>query len=151
VSARTNSAGAATVDIPAPAGRAARRALHVGTVFGVAVHWAFRHDIVTALVGHDDEMWQIAVTIRSGRSTVSPTWRSSTCRPRVRRKPTRGRRIRDSSRSSERRFARTEVEEDILVVGRPAREPYSGQGIPPLYSTPGGSLPPTAKTFRMPA
>jgi hypothetical protein len=41
----------------------ARRDLHVGTVFGVAVHWAFRGGAVTVLVGHDDEMWQIAVSL----------------------------------------------------------------------------------------
>ncbi|BCJ43293.1 hypothetical protein GCM10010168_43980 [Actinoplanes ianthinogenes] len=42
---------------------AARRALRVGTVFGVSVFWAFKDDIVTALVGQDDETWQIAMTM----------------------------------------------------------------------------------------
>lgn len=42
---------------------ATRRALRVGTVFGVSVFWAFNDDTVTALVGHDDETWQIAMTM----------------------------------------------------------------------------------------
>ncbi|MFI1989074.1 hypothetical protein [Actinoplanes sp. NPDC020271] len=42
---------------------AARRALRVGTVFGVSVFWAFNDGTVTTLIGHDDETWQIAMTM----------------------------------------------------------------------------------------
>ncbi len=42
---------------------AARGALRVGTVFGVSVYWSSNDDTATAMVGHDDETWQIAMTM----------------------------------------------------------------------------------------
>jgi hypothetical protein len=39
----------------------ARRALHLGTVFGVPIHWCINDDLVSVLVGHDDETWQIGI------------------------------------------------------------------------------------------
>jgi hypothetical protein len=40
---------------------AARRVLHVGTAAGTPVHWCLDGDTVTALVGDDDETWDVAV------------------------------------------------------------------------------------------
>jgi hypothetical protein len=40
-----------------------RRSLHVGRSAGALVHWSFRDETVTIMVGHDDETWDIAVEV----------------------------------------------------------------------------------------
>ena len=41
----------------------ARRSLAVGTCAGSRVFWASDDECVTILVGHDDETWDMAVTV----------------------------------------------------------------------------------------
>jgi hypothetical protein len=40
-----------------------RRCLHVGQCAGSQVHWAADGDVVTVMVGDDDETWDVAVTV----------------------------------------------------------------------------------------
>jgi hypothetical protein len=40
-----------------------RRSLRVGTSAGAPVHWAMSDDQAVILIGHDDETWDIAVTV----------------------------------------------------------------------------------------
>lgn len=42
---------------------AARRCLHIGQSAGTAVHWSAEGDTAAIMVGHDDETWDIAVTV----------------------------------------------------------------------------------------
>jgi hypothetical protein len=42
---------------------AARRCLHIGRSAGTAVHWSAQGETATIMVGHDDESWDIAVTV----------------------------------------------------------------------------------------
>ena len=40
-----------------------RRGLHIGQCAGSQVHWVIDDDTVTILVGHDDETWDVAVSV----------------------------------------------------------------------------------------
>ncbi|MBC6462088.1 hypothetical protein, partial [Actinomadura sp. HBU206391] len=40
-----------------------RRSLAIGTCAGSPVHWAMSGGRATILIGHDDETWDIAVTV----------------------------------------------------------------------------------------
>jgi hypothetical protein len=40
-----------------------RRCLHIGESAGAPVHWAAEGETATILVGHDQETWDIAVTV----------------------------------------------------------------------------------------
>lgn len=44
----------------------ARRSLAIGTSAGAPVFWAMSRQDVTILIGHDDETWDIAVTVPFG-------------------------------------------------------------------------------------
>ena len=41
----------------------ARRCLHIGQSAGAPVHWAAEGETATILVGHDEETWDIALTV----------------------------------------------------------------------------------------
>lgn len=45
---------------------ATRRCLHIGESAGAPVHWAAEGETATIMVGHDDETWDIAVTVPIG-------------------------------------------------------------------------------------
>jgi len=42
---------------------ATRQCLHIGESAGAPVHWSAAGEDATIMVGHDDETWDIAVTI----------------------------------------------------------------------------------------
>jgi hypothetical protein len=42
---------------------AARQCLHIGESAGAPVHWSAEGETATTMVGHNDETWDIAVTI----------------------------------------------------------------------------------------
>jgi hypothetical protein len=41
----------------------ARRSIHAGESAGAQVHWASMGDQVTLMIGHDDETWDVAITM----------------------------------------------------------------------------------------
>jgi hypothetical protein len=41
----------------------ARRCLHIGQSAGAPVHWSAEGEVATIMVGHDEETWDIAVTV----------------------------------------------------------------------------------------
>jgi hypothetical protein len=41
----------------------ARRSLAVGTCAGSSVYWAMSGDQATILVGHDDETWDVGISV----------------------------------------------------------------------------------------
>jgi hypothetical protein len=43
-----------------------RRSLQVGECAGARVHWSASGDTVTIMVGDDDELWDVAVTVALG-------------------------------------------------------------------------------------
>ena len=42
---------------------ATKRCLHIGESAGAPVHWSAAEQTATIMVGHDDETWDIAVTV----------------------------------------------------------------------------------------
>ncbi|MFC0526876.1 hypothetical protein [Phytohabitans kaempferiae] len=60
---RATPAALATLGQIREADWAARRCLHVGESAGSRVHWAADGDTATIMVGHDDETWDIAMSL----------------------------------------------------------------------------------------